>query len=159
MIKYDDEIKNVLQVKEANLFFFSVSKKEVISKDYKRIINSLEILKETGREAKRKLFLVFDGYNDDKREIYEIPEIRDFVKDIYNKYKYLFYFLTTLDNNRSIIYACINNLEIIHNNNNPIVKFRIILNKEIERETTNAMLEYGTQIGETEMQREIFTFI
>ena len=159
MIKYDDEIKNVLQVKEANLFFFSVSKKEVTNKDYKRIINSLEILKEAGREAKRKLFLVFDGYNDDKREIYEIPEIRDFVKDIYNKYKYLFYFLTTLDNNRSIIYACINNIEIIHNNNNPIVKFRIILNKEIERETTNAMLEYGTQIGETEMQREIFTFI
>ncbi len=159
MIKYDDEIKNVLQVKEANLFFFSVSKKEVTNKDYKRIINSLEILKEAGTEAKRKLFLVFDGYNDDKREIYEIPEIRDFVKDIYNKYKYLFYFLTTLDNNRSIIYACINNLEIIHNNNNPIVKFRIILNKEIERETANAMLEYGTQIGETEMQREIFTFI
>ena len=159
MIKYDDEIKNVLQVKEANLFFFSVSKKEVTNKDYKRIINSLEILKEAGTEAKRKLFLVFDGYNDDKREIYEIPEIRDFVKDIYNKYKYLFYFLTTLDNNRSIIYACINNIEIIHNNNNPIVKFRIILNKEIERETTNAMLEYGTQIGETEMQREIFTFI
>lgn len=159
MFEYDYEIKNVLQVKKAELFFFSVSKKEVINKDYKRIINSLDILKEAGKEAKSKLFLVFDGYDNDKREIYEIPEIRDFVKYIYENYKYLFYFLTTLNNNRSIIYACISNLEIIHKRNSPIVGFRIIPNKKIMQEITNAMLEYGTQIGETEMQREIFTFI
>ena len=159
MIEYKDEIKSVLQVKKAELLFYSVSKREVTNKDYKRIINSLDILKEAGKEAKSKLFLVFDGYENDKREIYEIPEIRDFVKYIYDKYKYLFYFLTTLDNNRSIIYACISNLEIIHTNNSHTIGFRIIPNKKIMQETANAMLEYGTQIGETEMQREIFTFI
>ena len=159
MIKYDNEIKSVSQVKKAEMLFFSVSKREVINKDYKRIINSLEIFKEAGTEAKSKLFLVFDGYNNDKREIYEIPEIRNFVKYIYNKYKYLFYFLTTIDNNRSIIYACINDLEVIHTDNNPIVGVRIIPNKKTEDEITNAMIEYGTKIGETEMQREIFTFI
>ena len=99
MIEYNDEIKSVLQVKKAELLFYSVSKREVTNKDYKRIINSLDILKDAGKEAKSKLFLVFDGYDNDKREIYEIPEIRDFVKYIYDKYKYLFYFLTTLDNN------------------------------------------------------------
>ena len=71
----------------------------------------------------------------------------------------MFYFLTTLDNNRSIIYACISNLEIIHTNNSHTIGFRIIPNKKIMQETANAMLEYGTKIGETEMQREIFTFI
>ena len=159
MFKYTDVIKNVSQVKKASLLVYSVSKREVMNKDYKRIISSLDILKKAGKESKRKLCLSFDGYDNDKREIYEIPEIREFVKYIYDNYKYLFYFLTLIDNNRNVIYACINDLEVIHRNDEYNVKYRIIPNQKIKQDTVNAMLEYAIQIGETEMQEEIFTFI
>lgn len=102
--------------------------------------------------------LTFDGYNDDKREIYMISEIREFVKYIYTKYNFLFYFLTALDNNRSIVYACINDYKAIQNNNDVFLK--IIYNEDIRKKTIYSMLEYGKLIGDLDgMQRIIFTFI
>lgn len=73
--------------------------------------------------------LTFDGYDSDRREIYMIPEIREFVKHIYDKYNYIFYFLTTLDNNRNVIYACINDFKSLQNKSNNITSLEIIFNQ------------------------------
>ena len=83
-----DFIESVEQVKKADLLLYAVSKKEVESKDVKRLIDSLEILKQAGKDAKGKLLLTFNEYDNDEREIYMIPEIRSFVKILWEKYKY-----------------------------------------------------------------------
>ena len=153
------EIKNVEQVKKMNLIFYCVSKKEVIKKDYTRIINSLEILKKAGKEAKGKLFIFFDGFDDDEREIYMIQEIREYVQYIYERYKYIFYFLSLLDNNRSHIFTCINNYKVVSKPEEKMVTVKLIYDNKIKNDTIKAMMKYGEQIGEKEMQREIFTFI
>ena len=158
MFEFLEEIKDVKQVKKTQMIFYAVSKNEIIRKNYRRILRTLELLKKSGKDAKGKLMLTFDGYNDDKREIYMISEIREFVKYIYTKYNFLFYFLTTLDNNRSIVYACINDYKAIQNNNDVFLK--IIYNEDIRIKTINSMLEYGKLIDDLEeMQRIIFTFI
>ena len=83
MFEIYDVIENIKQVKENNIIFYAVSKQEIINKDFNRIRKTLRILKDAGKEAKGKLFLTFDGYENDKREIYMIPEIRSFVKNIW----------------------------------------------------------------------------
>ena len=129
MFELSEGIESIEQVKKANILLYSVSKREVINKDYARILKNLQILDFAGKEAKEKLMLTFDGYDSDRREIYMIPEIREFVKHIYDKYNYIFYFLTTLDNNRNVIYACINDFKSLQNKSNNITSLEIIFNQ------------------------------
>lgn len=160
MIQFGEEIRNVEQVKNATILVYAVSKEEIINKKYTRLLNSLNILKLSGKHAKEKLMLTFDGYDDDKREIYMIPEVREYVKYIYEKYNYIFYFLTSLDNNRSIIYACINDFRSIQNKNENFTRLEIISNKETRNKTVDAMLQYGIDIGDIDdIKRILYTFM
>ncbi len=160
MFEIYDVIKNVKQVKENDIFFYAVSKQEIINNDFNRIRKSLETLKKAGKDAKGKLFLTFDGYDNDKREIYMIPEIRSFVKNIWKEYKFLFYFLTLFDNNRAIIFACLNDFKVIQNEKEKKCKLEIIYNEEIKKQTIKAMKNYGLLIDDIDgAQRALFTII
>lgn len=138
-----NKIESIEQVKENDILFYAVSKREILNNDFNRIRKSLEILKEAGKDAKGKLFLTFDGYDNDKREIYMIPEIRNFVKNVWDDYKFLFYFLTSFDNNRAIIFSCLNDFKAIQNHRDKKCRLEIIYNQKIKEQTINAMKKYG----------------
>ncbi|OKZ73904.1 MAG: hypothetical protein BHW00_07240 [Clostridium sp. 26_22] len=160
MFEIYDVIENIKQVKENNIIFYAVSKQEIINKDFNRIRKTLRILKDAGKEAKGKLFLTFDGYENDKREIYMIPEIRSFVKNIWEEYRFLFYFLTLFDNNRAIIFACLNNFKVLQNNKEKKCRLEIIYNEEIKNKTINSMKNYGILIDDVDgVQRALLTII
>ena len=93
--RFEENLKDINDVKNSYIIFFSVSKRELLNKDYTRIKNNIKILDDAGKFAKGKMLLTFDGFDFDKREIYEIPEIREYVKNIWDKDKHIFYFLTT----------------------------------------------------------------
>lgn len=160
MFEIKDVIEDTEQVKKSNLFLYAVSKREVKNKDFSRLRNNLEILKKSGKDAKGKLYLSFDGYDNDKREVYMIPEIREFVKTIWQEYKYLFYFLTLLDNNRTTIYACLNDFKAYQYMNEKVCKFKIIQKEEIRKQTIDAMRKYGLIIDDVDgIQEVLLTFI
>ena len=75
--RFEENLKNINDVKNADIIFFSVSKRELLNKDYTRIENNIRVLNNAGKLAKGKIMLTFDGFDFDKREIYEIPEVRD----------------------------------------------------------------------------------
>lgn len=157
---FDDNLKNVNEVKNIDIIFFSVSKRELLNKDYTRIEKNIKILNEAGKLAKGKMILTFDGFDFDKREIYEIPEIREYVKNIWDKCKHIFYFLTALDNNRSIIFACLNNFECFSRIGDIRRQLHIIFDEEIKNETIDGMLKFGLKINDVEdVRRIIYTFI
>lgn len=158
MIIFEEELSDISQVENAELLIFNINKREVKNQDYSRILKALELLKKAGKSAKGKVLLTFDGYDKDSREIYMIPEIRAYIKHIYEKYKYFFYFLTTMDNNRSVILACLNDFQAIQNDNNGVL-LRIIPNDIRNNDITKAMKEYGKEIGEDDMEKVIYTFI
>ena len=106
------------------------------------------------------MMLTFDGFDFDKREIYEIPEIREYVKNVWDKCKHIFYFLTALDNNRSIIFACLNNFECFSRIGDIRRQLHIIFDEEIKNETIDGMLKFGLKINDVEdVRRIIYTFI
>lgn len=155
-----NKIESIEQVKENDILFYAVSKREILNNDFNRIRKSLEILKEAGKDAKGKLFLTFDGYDNDKREIYMIPEIRNFVKNVWDEYKFLFYFLTSFDNNRAIIFSCLNDFKAIQNHRDKKCRLEIIYNQKIKEQTINAMKKYGLLIDDIDgVQRILFTII
>lgn len=157
---FDDNIKNVNEVKNADMIFFSVSKRELLNKDYTRIEKNIKILNEAGKLAKGKLMLTFDGFDFDKREIFEIPEIREYVKNIWDKCKHIFYFLTVLGNNRSIIFACLNNFKSFNRIGYTEKQVHIIFDEEIKNKTIEGMLKFGLKINDIEdARRIIYTFI
>lgn len=159
-LMFDDNLKNINEVKNADIIFFSVSKRELLNKDYTRIENNIKILNEAGKLAKEKMMLTFDGFDFDKREIYEIPEIREYVKNVWDKCKHIFYFLTALDNNRSIIFACLNNFECFSRIGDIRRQLHIIFDEEIKNETIDGMLKFGLKINDVEdVRRIIYTFI
>lgn len=160
MLEICDELKSVEQVKEVQIMLYAVSKQEVLNKDTKRLKSNLEILKKAGKYSKGKLFLTFDGFENDEREIYMIPEIRSFVKNIWEEYKYLFYFLTSLDNNRAIIFACINDFKAYKDINSKICNLQIIDDNETKKQTIDTTKQYGETINDLDGAIEILhTFI
>lgn len=159
-LMFDDNLKNINEVKNADIIFFSVSKRELLNKDYTRIEKNIKILNEAGKLAKGKMMLTFDGFDFDRREIYEIPEIREYVKNVWDKCKHIFYFLTALDNNRSIIFACLNNFECFSRIGDIRRQLHIIFDEEIKIETIDGMLKFGLKINDVEdVRRIIYTFI
>ena len=104
--------------------------------------------------------LTFNGFDDDKREIYEIKEIREYVKNIYKKYKYMFYFLTNIDNNRSVIFACLNDYYSEYNDTRKKVQLAIVCDEELRKEIIENTLDYGLLVDDKdETQILLFTFI
>ena len=160
MLEIMSEIENVEDIKKASLILYSVSKNEILNKDYSRILYTMEQLNQSGKDGREKLMLTFDGYDNDEREIYMIPEIRDFVKYIYEQYNHLFYFLTTLEKNRALIWACINDIKAIKKENSKGVMLEITYNDKIKKKTIESMLKFGTIINDLdEIRRILLTFI
>lgn len=125
-----EDLSNYTQV------MYSISKETIINKDITKVN---ELLKELRKDVKtncNKLIMLFDGYDYDNREIYEIEEIREFVKKVFAENEDLFYFVSPLNHNCNIILACISDFEqikvkgsirvLVKNNPNIILRNKII---------------------------------
>ena len=74
--------------------------------------------------------------------------------------QFLFYFLTLFDNNRAIIFACLNDFKVLQNNKEKKCRLEIIYNEEIKNKTINSMKNYGILIDDVDgVQRALLTII
>ena len=126
---------------DLDLIFHSVSKKKVISKDIETLNSVLAQLRANKEKSRRKLMITFDGYDNDKREVYEIEEIRKYVKKVFEKNHDLFYYLTSLANNDSILLACLGNLTNIRFDKYNKTMLKIDTPDEIRRKIINGVLD------------------
>jgi len=100
-------------------YIYDVSKKEIINQNVSKVSNLLDHLESRfGFEGcKEKFNICFSGYDNDNREIYNIPEIRSFMKKLVTNKPYLPYFLTKKNNTRAVIMSCVGNVEILKTEN------------------------------------------
>ena len=90
MIKILNKITKNQTIEANSLFFYSIDKKEVKKKDFKRLDEAIKFFETAGVDARGKLIITFSGYMDNPLEIYQINEIRDYVKKLYQKHSNLF---------------------------------------------------------------------
>ncbi len=101
---------------DMNFFDFiihSVTKKEVLKKDIFALNQILKSLRKDLIKSYGKAMIIFDGYDNDQREIYEIQEIREYVKKLFDENNDLFYFITKIGSLNKVILACISDFQQI----------------------------------------------
>lgn len=142
------DIQNPSIIKKLDLYFFAVSKEEVLRKDYKRVIEIFEIFKKAGKHGKNKLLLNIDGYNDDSRELYMIPEVRDFIQGIWKECKFFLYFVSDIGGTRDVFVACLNEYISHRYVNMNEISLEVNYNKLVMQETVKAIIKYGMQVND-----------
>ena len=91
-----------------------VSRSDVESNNVLTTLGTLSALLEdraTVRRFQGRVNVSFDGFNEDRLEIYEIPEIRRFCADLDARFPYWLYFLSTEDSSLKMMTFCLCRVE------------------------------------------------
>lgn len=106
-INKDSKTKSVKEkLREVKLITISVAKEKVIKKDIQEINKVLNRLRQDAEKSEKKLMINFDGFDFEKRKMYETEEIRNFVRKLFGHNPDLFYYLTEEEHNSKKILAC-----------------------------------------------------
>jgi hypothetical protein len=148
------------------IIYFSIPRADVLNMNFKNIDNTFKVFRECKHRARGKIILTFSGYEYTADEIFEIPEIREYVTELLNRYSYLFYFLSDIDNNSQIILACLCDIETVYlgekkqtiseifysggHRDNIGIKYN--LNDTLARRITEETIKYGKSVGDKEKQ-------
>lgn len=84
------------EILECDIVVTEFSPRQVASCELDSIVASLERLSknpEVALKLKGSMFLSFSGWDDDRREIYDIPEIVQFFRALTERWPHWFYFL------------------------------------------------------------------
>jgi hypothetical protein len=91
---------------DVNSVVLVVSRDEVEKLDHSGCLGVLDSLIESREKALRfrdQVVFGVDGYNDDPRELFEIPKVRTFVRELDAKWPYWFFFLSKATDALSMI--------------------------------------------------------
>jgi len=71
------------------------------------LLRSLTADRRTAIEFCGRISLVVDGYNDDPRELFEVPEVRAYIKRLDLAWPYWFFFLSQADESIKLLESCL----------------------------------------------------
>ena len=125
-----------------DLIIHSVNKSEVIHKDTNALNQILKSLRKDLIKSYCKTMIIFDGYDNDQREIYEIREIRDYVRKLFDENNDLFYFITKMGSLNKVILACISDFQQIKAIGREVVIVGYEVSKEVKGKILNALSMY-----------------
>lgn len=71
-----------------------ISKEYIDTSNFEEVLGFFNQMLEEPKKHEGKVHLMIEGYDDDKREIFEIPEIRDYFTILDKLFPYWFYFIS-----------------------------------------------------------------
>lgn len=81
------------KLNEGDLILFAISRNEIEMAATYRLEIQISELKKAGKNAKNSVVFHFEGYDNDPREVYDIPEIREYLRLALKNIPELFYFI------------------------------------------------------------------
>lgn len=87
-----------------------ISREQVDLQDYEELLLALRPMAddaESTREYGGRLEFVFEGFENDPREVYAIPEIRQFVSSLTERFPFWFHFCGKVDDTLFALMACL----------------------------------------------------
>ena len=87
-----------------------ISRRQVQERDLASVLESLKPFTAAREDAwlyRGQMALVVDGYNDDRRELVDIIEVRAFLKSFYEAWPYWGYFFNQVDDSIKILGSCV----------------------------------------------------
>lgn len=101
---------NQLLLQPFQLFHIVIAREDIESGETGRVLEILYRFLTTKKIAKKNRELLdfsVDGYNDDQRELYEIPEVREWFTELDRQFGYWFYFLSKKAKSLRLLAACL----------------------------------------------------
>ena len=86
------------------------SRRQVVTGDLAEPLQFLRRLaadRHAALEFSGRISLVVDGYNDDPRELFEIPEVRTYIKRLDEAWPHWFFFLSQADESIKVLESCL----------------------------------------------------
>lgn len=99
-----------------DLVIIGIGRDKVESNDISLALSTLTDLfagPNTVRRLQGRVSILFEGYDDDPREVYEIPEVRRFLGTLDRRFPYWLYFLTTIQNNLRVVTFCLVRVRVL----------------------------------------------
>ena len=96
-------------LKDFDKIIIQVPRDAVETEDLDFMLNTLSHLLENQESVKRlrnSLTICFDGYNTDPRDVFEILEIRQYMRAVTQKFPYWFYFCSIEDHTLWLVLLC-----------------------------------------------------
>jgi hypothetical protein len=87
-----------------------ISRREVEAADLPSVLSRLKVFLATREDAWRyrgQMTLVVDGYNDDPRELVDIPEVRALLRGLEAAWPYWAYFFNQVDDSIKLLLSCV----------------------------------------------------
>ena len=87
-----------------------ISRREVEAADVLSIVSRLKVFLATREDAWRyrgQMALVVDGYNNDPRELVDIPEVRALLRGLEAAWPYWAYFFNQVDDSIKLLLSCV----------------------------------------------------
>ena len=105
-------------------FCVSISRFEVEPTNTERIrqnLNRINLSRETALHFREAVDIGVNGYNDDDRELFEIPEVRRYFRLLTEKFPYFFFFLNLRQPTLKVIAFCVCDAQ-------PVGNGRVVIN-------------------------------
>ena len=85
---------------QSDYIVLQISQEDIQNCDTSEYVAHLNVITnsiQSFEEAYQKYVLLISGYDDDPRELYQIPEVVSFIKDLNSKLPFWLYFVNTSD--------------------------------------------------------------
>lgn len=100
------EIRSIIAKGEKIKVGHQIRKEEIIQKDFAPIDFLMNTATQVGKGMIGSLMIGCTGYDDVPDELYDIPEVKDYVREIFKKYPHIPYYLSREDNPNAWLFAC-----------------------------------------------------
>ncbi|MDN4106160.1 hypothetical protein QYF56_22615 [Paenibacillus polymyxa] len=160
------DISEELGFTSDTLYLMNISKRSVEEMSFKIVETSLSFLHHQGASSFGKIITMFDGYNDIKDEVYEIKEVRKWVKGLFQRYPYFLYFINySLDSHITLL-SCVSDIAAVYTGGetlspkeyetlgiNPLIdiepkQWTIILSEDLYLQMKKALIDYGQHMND-----------
>jgi hypothetical protein len=164
VVMYDFTGQRTMTFGDKSLFFYSVDKKEELFKmNFEGIDMFFDTLDKMGKKAFGNAMVLFDGYNDTAKELFEIPQVRKYVKELFKRYPHLLNYINfDLEGHHSLL-ACLLDIQVAYKGERltfdqhisrygietPLPRHNIYMSipNELLVELTVAMFHHGNKLG------------
>jgi hypothetical protein len=95
----------LLRAAPVDLIYLVISRSDVESSNFDRVLAKLEPMRSSPESAmanRGRLSISMDGYNQDPRELVEIPEARAYLRELDSRFPYGFWFFSKTDETLTI---------------------------------------------------------
>lgn len=146
-----EKMKNPIMVNEDCSVDVIITKNDIDNGNIEEVYNRFArwMSPDIVAEMKQNIHMSICGYGTDIRELYEIPEVREFIKKLDRKFPYWFYLLSTEDEALRIISLCYCNAEKISQSEFRFDEELFVDFSKVHFQAMNKIIRY---IGESEKE-------